>query len=88
MIVGQHPRQEDLPINVCRGKLTNMRSQSADTAERLSPPVVLSLEQSLDFLSDDELLEVTPQNLRLRKRLLSHHDRNRARKQAAAASQS
>ncbi|CAN5794473.1 translational GTPase TypA [soil metagenome] len=84
MIVGQHPRQEDLPINVCRAKkLTNMRSQSADTAERLSPPVDLSLEQSLDFLSDDELLEVTPQNLRLRKRLLSHTDRSRARKQAS-----
>ena len=84
MIVGQHPRQEDLPINVCRAKkLTNMRSQSADTAERLSPPVVLSLEQSLDFLSDDELLEVTPKNLRLRKRLLSHTDRSRARKHAA-----
>ena len=84
MIVGQHPRQEDLPVNVCRAKkLTNIRSQIADTAERLSPPVVLSLEQSLDFLADDELLEVTPENLRLRKRLLSHHDRARARKQAA-----
>ncbi len=87
MIVGYHPRQEDLPVNVCRAKkLTNMRSQSADTAERLSPPVIFSLEQSLDFLSDDELLEVTPQNLRLRKRLLSHTDRSRARKQASQAS--
>ena len=84
MIVGQHPRQEDLPVNVCRAKkLTNIRSQIADTAERLSPPVILSLEQALDFLADDELLEVTPENLRLRKRLLSHHDRARARKQAA-----
>ncbi len=86
MIVGHHPRQEDLPVNVCRAKkLTNMRSQMADTAERLSPPVLFSLEQSLDFLADDELLEVTPENLRLRKRLLSHHDRSRARKQAAMA---
>ncbi len=85
MIVGYHPRQEDLPINVCRGKkLTNMRAAGSDSTERLTPAVVLSLEQSLDFLADDELLEVTPKSLRLRKALLSHHDRNRARKQEAA----
>lgn len=87
MIVGQQPRQEDLPINVCRAKkLTNMRAASADAAEKLSPPVVLSLEQALDFLTDDELLEVTPLHLRLRKRLLTHDERNRARKHAAARS--
>ncbi len=85
MIVGQQPRQEDLPVNVCRAKkLTNMRAAAADSAEKLTPPTVFSLEQCLDFLADDELLEVTPVNLRLRKRLLSHHDRNRARKQAAS----
>ncbi len=84
MIVGQQPRQEDLPINVCRAKkLTNMRAAAADSAEKLTPPVILSLEQALDYLSDDELLEVTPQNLRLRKRLLTHTERNRVRKQAA-----
>lgn len=85
MIVGQHPRQEDMPVNVCRAKkLTNMRAAAADSAEKLSPPVIFSLEQSLDFLADDELLEVTPQNLRLRKRLLTHDERTKARKHAAA----
>jgi GTP-binding protein len=89
MIVGQHPRQEDLPVNVCRAKkLTNMRAAAADTAEKLTPPVVFSLEQALDFLSDDELLEVTPLHLRLRKRLLTHDQRARARKQAASRAQS
>jgi GTP-binding protein len=74
-----------LPINVCRAKkLTNMRNAAAaESSEKLSPPVVLSLEQALDFLTDDELLEVTPLHLRLRKRLLTHDERNRARKQAA-----
>lgn len=88
MIVGQQPRQEDLPINICRAKkLTNMRAASADTSEKLTPPIVLSLEQSLDFLADDELLEVTPRNLRLRKRLLTHDERNRVRKQAVSRAQ-
>ena len=85
MIVGQQPRQEDMPVNVCRGKkLTNMRAAAADAAEKLTPPVILSLEQSLDFLADDELLEVTPKNLRLRKRILNHDERIKARKHAAA----
>ena len=80
MIVGQHPRQGDLPVNVCRAKkLTNMRASTTDIAVRLTPPVVLSLEQSLDFLADDELLEVTPKAWRLRKRYLS---RRRARQRA------
>ena len=71
MIVGQQPRQGDLPVNVCRAKkLTNMRSSTSDIAIRLTPPVILSLEQALDFLADDELLEVTPKAWRLRKRLL------------------
>jgi GTP-binding protein len=85
MIVGQQPRQEDIPVNICRAKkLTNMRASSADASEKLTPPVIFSLEQALDFLADDELLEVTPKNLRLRKRMLTHDERNRARKQAAA----
>ena len=83
MIVGQQPRQGDLPVNVCRAKkLTNIRSSTADIAVRLTPPVVLSLEQALDFLADDELLEVTPQGWRLRKRLLTQDERAKARKQA------
>ena len=87
MIVGQHPRQGDLPVNVCRAKkLTNMRSSTEDIMVRLTPPISLSLEQALDFLADDELLEVTPKHLRLRKRLLTNDERVKARKRAAAAS--
>ncbi|MFQ6028387.1 MAG: translational GTPase TypA, partial [Dehalococcoidia bacterium] len=72
MIVGMHPREEQIPINVCREKkLTNMRSSTADIAKRLSPSVKMSLEESLDFISADELVEVTPQSYRLRKRELS-----------------
>lgn len=81
MIVGQNNRQEDLEINVCKAKhLTNMRSKSSDGAVQLTPFRDLSLEQSIDFLNDDELLEVTPKSLRLRKRHLSPHDRKRASK--------
>jgi GTP-binding protein len=87
MIVGQHPRQGDLPVNVCRAKkLTNMRSSTEDIMVRLTPPVLLSLEQALDFLADDELLEVTPKNLRLRKQLLTQDERVKARKRAEASS--
>jgi len=72
MIVGQNSRQEDLVMNVCKGKkLTNMRAASGDDIIKLAPPVKLSLEQCLVFLNDDELLEVTPKNLRLRKRDLN-----------------
>ncbi|MEZ4507285.1 MAG: translational GTPase TypA [Thermomicrobiales bacterium] len=86
MIVGQQPRQGDLVVNVCRAKkLTNIRSSTSDIAVKLTPPVVLSLEQSLDFLADDELLEVTPKSYRLRKRLLSQDDRAKERKRAAIA---
>jgi GTP-binding protein len=83
MIVGQQPRQGDLPVNVCRAKkLTNIRSSTQDIAVRLTPPVILSLEQALDFLADDELLEVTPTAFRLRKELLSQEERGKARKRA------
>jgi GTP-binding protein len=91
MIVGQNPRPTDLAVNVCRAKkLTNMRSSTADISVRLTPPTLLSLEQSLDFLADDELLEVTPKALRLRKRFLSQDERAKQKKradQAAAAFQ-
>jgi GTP-binding protein len=88
MIVGQQPRQGDLVVNVCRSKkLTNIRSSTSDIAVKLTPPVVLSLEQALDFLADDELLEVTPKAFRLRKRLLSSDERAKERKRNQMASQ-
>lgn len=81
MIVGIYNRQEDLEINVCRAKhLTNMRSKSSDGTVQLTPFTNLSLEQSIDFIEDDELLEVTPKNLRLRKRFLDANERKRAAK--------
>ena len=81
MVVGETPKQEDISVNVCKKKqLTNMRASGSDEALRLTPPRQMSLEQCLEFLSDDELLEVTPQNLRLRKRILSHADRMKALK--------
>ncbi|WP_420875809.1 translational GTPase TypA [Pseudoflavonifractor phocaeensis] len=81
MIVGETPKQEDISVNICKKKqLTNMRASGSDEALRLSPPRQMSLEQCLEFLADDELLEVTPENLRLRKRILSHADRMKALK--------
>ena len=78
MIVGETPKQEDISVNVCKKKqLTNMRASGSDDALRLTPPRQMSLEQCLEFLADDELLEVTPQSLRLRKRLLDHAARMR-----------
>ncbi|MCA9392408.1 translational GTPase TypA [candidate division WWE3 bacterium] len=83
MIIGQNSNEHDIPINICKGKkLTNMRSSTADTMVQLVPPVKLSLEQSLDFLEPDELLEITPKNIRLRKKHLSDLDRRRARRDA------
>jgi len=77
-IIGLNTRQEDLEINVCKAKhLTNMRSTSSDGTVQLTPPTVFSLEQCLDFVENDELLEVTPQNLRLRKRELDPIKRKR-----------
>lgn len=81
MIVGRYNRQDDLEINVCKAKhLTNMRSKSSDGTVQLTPYTDLSLEQCIDFIEDDELLEVTPKNLRLRKRLLDSNERKRASK--------
>ncbi|MDO4872333.1 MAG: translational GTPase TypA [bacterium] len=78
MIVGLNNRQEDLEINVVKEKhLTNMRSKSSDGAVQLTPFTNLSLEQCIDFIEDDELLEVTPENLRLRKRYLDSNERKR-----------
>ena len=81
MVVGETPKQEDISVNICKKKqLTNMRASGSDEALRLTPPRQMSLEQCLEFLADDELLEVTPENLRLRKRILSHADRMKALK--------
>jgi GTP-binding protein len=82
MIIGLNRRQEDMEINVCKAKhLTNMRSSSSDGVVQLTPFTDLSLEQCIDFIEDDELLEVTPKNLRLRKRYLDANERKRAKKQ-------
>ena len=76
MIVGETPKAEDISVNVCKKKqLTNMRASGSDDALRLTPPKQMSLEQCLEFLADDELLECTPENLRLRKRILDHGER-------------
>lgn len=83
MIVGIYNRQGDLDVNVCKGKqLTNMRTSSSDGTVQLTPFTDLSLEQSIDFIEDDELLEVTPKSLRLRKRHLDPNQRKRAAKQS------
>ena len=79
MVVGQSPKAEDIEINVCKTKkLTNTRSSSADEALKLTPPKIMSLEQALDFIDTDELLEVTPTNLRIRKKILDPTMRKRA----------
>ena len=81
MIVGMHPRDGDIGINVCKEKkLTNMRTSSSDIAKRLSPVVNLSLDDSLDFISADELVVVTPQSLRLRTKKLSSAARQTSRR--------
>ena len=79
MVIGETGRTEDIEINVCKKKqLTNTRSSSADEALRLTPPKILSLEQALDFIDTDELLEVTPSSLRIRKKILDPLLRKRA----------
>ncbi|QNL44604.1 translational GTPase TypA [Oscillibacter hominis] len=76
MVVGQSPKSDDITVNVCKKKqLTNTRASGSDDALRLVPPKQMSLEQCLEFLADDELLEVTPQSLRIRKRILDHEKR-------------
>ena len=76
MIIGENARAVDLDVNAVKEKkLTNMRASSADEAMRLVPPKELSLEQAIEFISDDELVEVTPQNIRLRKRVLRSNER-------------
>ena len=81
MVVGVCSRNEDMSVNICKKKqLTNMRAAGSDEALRLVPPRIMSLEQCLEFLADDELLEVTPESLRIRKRILDHAERMKALK--------
>ena len=79
MIVGEHSRENDLEVNVLKGKkLTNVRASGSDEAVTLVPPRQLSLEDMMAYINEDELLEVTPQTLRLRKRFLLAHERKKA----------
>ncbi|MFA5628875.1 MAG: translational GTPase TypA [Dehalococcoidales bacterium] len=78
MIVGMHQRMQDIPINICKEKKkTNIRSSTSDIAVKLTPAIKFSLEQAIDFINDDELVEITPKNIRLRKKLLSYNQRLR-----------
>jgi GTP-binding protein len=88
MIVGEHTRDNDLEINILKGKqLTNIRTTSKDEAVRLTPPILMTLEQAIAYIDDDELVEVTPKSIRLRKRHLDPHDRKRANRAAADAAE-
>ena len=86
MVIGSHHREGDIEINVCKEKkLTNMRSSTADVAKRLNSTVRFSLEEAIAFIADDELVEITPQSLRIRKMALSAHDRKRNRRDESRA---
>ena len=86
MIVGENSRELDIDINPCKQKhVSNMRTSSSDEAIRLTPPRILSLEQALEYINEEELVEVTPQSIRLRKAVLDHSTRGRARKNAIKA---
>ena len=85
MIVGINSRNEDISINVCKEKhLTNTRASGSDDALRLVPPVQMSLEKAIEFIAEDELVEVTPKNIRLRKKILNNKDRERMARRATA----
>ena len=80
MVVGQNPKGDDIVVNVCKRKhLSNCRSSGADEALRLTPPKRMSLEDAIEFLADDEILEVTPKSMRIRKIILDHNMRIRER---------
>ena len=84
MIVGEHSRSNDLEVNPMKGKkLTNIRASGTDEAVRLTPPLRLSLESAIAYINDDELVEVTPNHVRLRKRLLDPNERKRSQKLAS-----
>ena len=80
MVIGQTGKAEDIEINVCKAKhLTNTRASGSDDALKLTPPKILSLEQALEFIDTDELLEITPENIRIRKKILDPTLRKRAK---------
>ena len=88
MIVGQHTRENDLEVNVLKGKkLTNIRTTSKDEAVRLTPPIRMTLEKALAYIEDNELVEVTPKSIRLRKMLLDETDRKREDRQKTATAE-
>ncbi len=81
MVVGETPRSNDLPVNVCKKKhLTNMRSSNKDIEVRLTPPRIMSLDEAIEYLAEDELLEITPQNYRIRKKILDTEERGKQTK--------
>ena len=87
MVVGSNPKPEDIVVNVCKRKhVTNMRASGSDEALRLTPPVQMSLEQHLEYVSDDELIEITPKSIRLRKRILNSEQRAKQRSRQIEAS--
>jgi GTP-binding protein len=86
MVVGENPREEDVVVNVCKKKhLTNMRSSNADIAIQLTPPRVLSLDDAIEYIAEDELLEVTPLHIRIRKKILNNEERGKLKKSAEKA---
>ena len=83
MVIGIHSRDNDLIVNPIKGKqLTNVRSSGTDEAVRLVPPIQMSLEYAVEFIDDDELVEITPESIRMRKRYLIEHERKRASREA------
>jgi GTP-binding protein len=84
-VVGENSRDSDMVVQVCRKKhLTNMRASGSDMAVQLAPPRIMTLEQCLEWIDDDELVEVTPESIRIRKKILDHSQREVARKKSAA----
>ncbi len=80
MVVGENSRNEDVNVNVCKRKqMSNVRASGSDDALKLTPPTIMSLENCMEFIGDDELVEVTPLNLRIRKRILNSELRAKAR---------
>ena len=87
MIIGMNSRREDMTVNPCKNKkLTNTRAAGSDDAIRLSPPRTFTLEEALEFIEDDELVEVTPDSIRLRKRILNESDRIKSSRKINSAS--
>lgn len=85
MVIGANPKNEDMVVNVCKKKhLTNTRASGSDDALKLTPPTILSLEQSLEFINDDELVEVTPRSIRMRKMILNKEQRLKAQSRGNA----